>query len=227
MTTPPIDSSVVRWSVPRDEVASALANRPLLIMMHGYGSNEGDLFSLANFLPGEFIVASLRGPNQSGPGFSWFHIDFDPVTGMIRRDIHEVNSATLSLLAWLDDLEVEVGELPRIAVLGFSQGGVMALQLLRHAPERFTAGIVFAGFAVEDDTQAGIERDARLAAVLPPVFWARDPHDPVIHPDLVAFTRKWLPEHSDLDARLYSNVGHSISMEEIEDATEFLRLHAL
>ena len=227
MITPPIDSSVVRWSVPRNEVASALADRPLLIMMHGYGSNEGDLFSLAQFLPPEFVVASLRGQNASGPGFTWFHITPDPVTGMINRDLNEVNSSTESLLAGIDDLEAEVGELSRIAVLGFSQGGVMALQLLRHAPERFNAGIVLAGFAVDDETQAGIERDARLAAVLPPVFWARDPHDPVIHSDLVAFTRQWLPEHSDLDARLYSNVGHSISVEEIEDVVVFLRLHAL
>jgi phospholipase/carboxylesterase len=227
MITPPIDSSVIRWSVPRNEVASALANRPLLIMMHGYGSNEGDLFSLAQFLPAEFVVASLRGQNASGPGFTWFHIEPDPVTGTLNRDINEVNASTVSLLAWLDDLEAEVGELPRVAVLGFSQGGVMALQLLRHVPERFTAGVVLAGFAVEDDAQAGIERDARLAAVLPPVFWARDPQDPVIHPDLVAFTRKWLPEHSTLDARLYSNVGHSISVEEIEDVAEFLREHAL
>ncbi|GAB2817353.1 dienelactone hydrolase family protein [Alpinimonas psychrophila] len=227
MITPPIDSSVVRWSVPRNEVASALADRPLLIMMHGYGSNEGDLFSLAQFLPPEFVVASLRGQNASGPGFTWFHITPDPITGMLNRDINEVNSSTESLLAWIDDLEAEVGELPSIAVLGFSQGGVMALQLLRHAPERFNAGIVLAGFAVDDETPSGRERDARLAAVLPPVFWARDPHDPVIHPDLVAFTRQWLPEHSDLDARLYSNVGHSISVEEIEDVAEFLRLHAL
>lgn len=227
MITPPIDSSVIRWSVPRDEVASALADRPLLIMLHGYGSNEGDLFSLAQFLPSEFVVASLRGPNALGPGYTWFHITPDPLTGMISRDIDEVNSSTLSLLAWLDELEAEVGELQRITVLGFSQGGVMTLQLLRHAPERFSAGIVFAGFAVDDETQAGTVRDEHLSAVLPPVFWARDPHDPVIHPDLVAFTRKWLPEHSTLDARLYSNVGHSISMEEIEDATEFLREYAL
>jgi phospholipase/carboxylesterase len=103
----------------------------------------------------------------------------------------------------------------------------MALQLLRHAPERFAAGVILAGFAAEDSTPAGIERDAHLATVLPPVFWARDPQDPVILPDLIAFTRRWLPEHSDLDARLYANVGHSISMEELEDTVEFLRLHAL
>lgn len=227
MITPPIDSTVVRWSVPRDEVASALADRPLLIMMHGYGSNEGDLISLVSFLPAEFVVASLRGPNSVGAGFTWFHLDPDPVTGVFRRDIDEVNASTQRLLEWIDLLESEVGELPRLAVLGFSQGGVMALQLLRHAPERFAAGVLLAGFAVDDTTQCGIERDALLSSVRPPVFWARDAQDPVIHPELVAFTRKWLPEHSDLDARLYANVGHSISLEEMEDVAAFLRANLL
>jgi phospholipase/carboxylesterase len=58
------------------------------------------------------------------------------------------------------------------------------------------------------------------------VFWGRDPHDPVIGEELIAYTRRWLPEHSDLDARLYANVGHGISMEEIEDVSAFLsRVH--
>ena len=51
MTFPAIDSAAVRWSVPRESVASVLAERPLLIMMHGYGSNEDDLLSLGQYLP--------------------------------------------------------------------------------------------------------------------------------------------------------------------------------
>jgi predicted esterase len=66
------------------------------------------------------------------------------------------------------------------------------------------------------------ERDAALAEAHLPVFWGRDPHDPVITDELVAYTRRWLPEHSHLDARLYSNVGHGISMEEVDDVREFL-----
>jgi phospholipase/carboxylesterase len=227
MTMPAIDSSVIRWSVPRDEVATALADRPLLIMMHGYGSHEGDLFSLVQLLPPEFVVAALRGQHAAGPGFAWFDIEFDSVANVIRRDIHEINESTRGLLTWLDALEAEVGALPNITVLGFSQGGVMALQLLRHAPERFTAGVVLAGFVADDLTPEGIERDAHLATVLPPVFWARDPQDPVILPSLVDYTRKWLPDHSDLEVRLYAHVGHSISLEEMEDASTFLRTHVL
>lgn len=227
MNYPAIDTTAVRWSVPRDEVASALAERPLLIMMHGYGSNEGDLFSLAGYLPEEFIVASVRAPNVAGPGFAWFHIDFDAENATLRRNIDEINHATLSLLSWLDELEAEVGELSRIALLGFSQGGVMMLQLLRYQPERFDCGVLLAGFAAEDHSDQAQILDAHLKEVAPPVFWGRDPYDPVITPDLIDFTRKWLPEHTTLDARMYTGVGHGLSMEEVEDVREFLRQHVL
>lgn len=227
MNYPAIDTTAVRWSVPRDEVARALAERPLLIMMHGYGSNEGDLFSLAGYLPEEFVVASVRAPNEAGPGFAWFHIDFDAENATLRRDIAEVNASTLSLIAWLDELEAEVGELARIALLGFSQGGVMMLQLMRYQPERFECGVLLAGFAAEDHSEPAAQRDAALAQIAPPVFWGRDPHDPVITPDLVDFTRRWLPAHTDLDARLYTGVGHGLSIEEVEDVREFLTNHVL
>jgi phospholipase/carboxylesterase len=98
----------------------------------------------------------------------------------------------------------------------------MGIQLLRHAPERFAAAVILASFVIPDDSPGHDERDAALAVANIPVFWGRDPHDPVIGEELISFTRRWLPEHSDLDARLYANVGHGISMEEIEDVSAFL-----
>lgn len=226
MDFPAIDSTAVRWSVPRDEVARALAERPLLIMMHGYGSNEGDLFSLAQYLPEQFVVAALRAPLSSGPGFAWFHLEFDPIANKLKRDVHEVNAATSSLLAWLDELDREVGGLGSISLLGFSQGGVMMSQLLRHAPERFDAGVLLSGFIVEDTTPGAAERDQALADVSPPVFWGRDTEDPVISQELVDLTRRWLPAHTDLTTKLYSHIGHGISLEEVEDINVFLQANA-
>lgn len=109
-----------------------------------------------------------------------------------------------------------------MTLLGFSQGGAMAIQMLRHAPERCDAAVVLASFATPDSSDGASERDAALAEASVPVFWGRDPHDPVITNELIAYTRRWLPEHSNLDARLYANVGHGISMEEIEDVRDFL-----
>lgn len=227
MTYPAIDSTAVRWSVPRDEVARALTERPLLLMMHGFGSHEGDLFPLAQYLPDSFVVASLRAPNRQGPGFAWFALAPDPVTGSLRRDLNEVAKATKELISWIDELEREVGQSLDISLLGFSQGGVMVTQLLRYQPTRFTAAVLLAGFALNNPSPETVGQDAVLAEVSPPVFWGRDPDDPVISPDLIEYTRRWLPEHSDLTTMLYTQVGHGISMEEIEDVSEFLTAKAL
>ena len=226
MTFPALDSTAVRWSLPRDEVASALADRPLLIMMHGYGSHEGDLFSLVQYVPEKFVVAALRAPLTAGQGFAWFNLEFDPINNTLKRDVNEVNEATASLLAWLDELEQEVGGLGSISLLGFSQGGVMMSQLLRHAPERFDAGVLLSGFVVEDTTPGAVERDQALAEISPPVFWGRDTQDPVISQDLVDLTRRWLPAHTDLTTKLYAYMGHGITMEEVEDVRDFLLSNA-
>ncbi|MEY4102405.1 MAG: hypothetical protein RIR88_539 [Actinomycetota bacterium] len=226
MDFPAIDSTAVRWSVPRDEVAHALAERPLLIMMHGYGSHEGDLFSLAQYLPEKFVVAALRGPLNAGQGFAWFDLQFDPATNTLKRDVSEVNASAQALLAWIDELDAEVGGLGSVSLLGFSQGGVMMSTLLRHAPERFDAGVLLSGFIVEDTTPGAAERDAHLAEVKPPVFWGRDTDDPVISQELVDVTRRWLPAHTDLTTKLYSYMGHGITMEEVDDVSAFLQAHA-
>ena len=53
-----LDESAILWSAPERE----RAGRPLIVLLHGYGSHEGDLFSLSPRLPLAATVASLRGP---------------------------------------------------------------------------------------------------------------------------------------------------------------------
>ena len=50
---------------------------PLLIMLHGYGSNEKDLFSFSGALPDQYTIVSLRAPINIGMGFAWYDISFD------------------------------------------------------------------------------------------------------------------------------------------------------
>jgi len=228
---PAVDEQAIRWSVPRAQVARELscgsgAPRPLLLMLHGYGSHELDLFGLAEYLPSDYVVASVRGLLPAGNGYAWFPLEYDSASDTLLRDANDVNESARVLWTWLDTLEAEVGPVSPIVLLGFSQGGAMGIQLLRHAPERFAAAVILASFVIPDDSPGHDERDVALAGANIPVFWGRDPHDPVIGEELISFTRRWLPEHSDLDARLYANVGHGISMEEIEDVSAFLsRVH--
>ncbi len=53
------------------------AKAPLLILLHGYGSNEEDLFSFASELPEEYFIISVRAPHDLQPyGHSWYDIHF-------------------------------------------------------------------------------------------------------------------------------------------------------
>src|SRR5207245_9690382 len=52
---------------------------PLLLLLHGVGSHEGDLIGLAPYLDGRFYIVSARAPIQLGPGmYGWYHVTLDP-----------------------------------------------------------------------------------------------------------------------------------------------------
>jgi phospholipase/carboxylesterase len=204
-----IDPDAVLWSASeRDR-----AGRPLLVLMHGYASDEADLFGIAAYLPLEPVIASLRAPIPEGPGFAWFsrftNVPGDPLAG-------NADAAARAVLAWLDDQPTAP-----TGLLGFSQGGAMALQLLRLAPERFGYAVQLSGFVVKGD-QPG---DAELAETPVPVFWGRGTLDDTIPTASLDRTTEWLPQHAALDARIYEGMGHAISPTELGDISSFIRTH--
>lgn len=201
-----IDESAIVWSAPEAE----RADRPLLVLLHGYGSHEGDLFGLAPLLPLQPVIASLRAPLRAGPGYSWY--DLDGASHESRAD--GADAAARGLLHWLDGVQAT-----SVGLLGFSQGGAMSIQLLRHAPDRFAFAVCLAGFVVPGEAPA----DARLAEVAPPVFWGRGTHDTVIADSFITATQRWLPHHSTLTERIYEGLGHGVSDAELRDVLGFLR----
>jgi phospholipase/carboxylesterase len=201
-----IDSSATVWSAPERE----RADRPLLVLLHGYGSHEGDLFGLSPALPLGPVVASLRAPLLAGPGNAWF-----PLTADTFAADHGPNAdaAARAVLDWLDTTQST-----SVGLLGFSQGGAVALQLLRLAPERFSYAVMLSGFVV-GESHAG---DAALAARMPPVFWGRGTRDQVIPPLAIQTTEQWLPGHTALTTRIYEDVAHGISNAELKDVSAFI-----
>ena len=216
----PISDAAVVWSVPTEELPQRLADSPLVIIMHGYGSHENDLISLAPLLPEGTVAASLRAPllapHPVENGFSWFLLG-EPGNPRIAG----ADDATTSVLEWLDRVEAQYGTPPGIATLGFSQGGAMALHLLRTAPDRFAAAVNLSGFVVAGT----VHGDRAMTEKRPPVFWGRDVADPVVAGDAVTRTEQWLPEHSTVTAKLYPGILHGVSQEEITDVAAFLRQH--
>ena len=198
-----IDDTATRWSTPdRDGL-------PLLVLLHGYGADEHDLFGLVPYLPEGIAVASVAAPLAPPwpmPGRAWY-----PIDGLDGRSPEAVSVAAEAFLRWLD---AAVGQAPSVALLGFSQGAAVSLQALRLAPERFGAVVALSGYASPGE----LPHDDALAERRPPVFWGRGTHPP----ELIAHTAQWLPGHSDLSGRVYTGLTHSISEEELTDVHRFL-----
>jgi phospholipase/carboxylesterase len=205
-----LDTSAILWSAPERE----RAGRPLLVLLHGYGSHEGDLFGMSPGLPLEPVVASLRAPLAENGGWAWW-TRADSPNG--NPPPERVDAAADAVIEWLDSLEYT-----SVSLLGFSQGAALALQLLRHAPGRFTATVAIAGFVASGDHPG----DAELAVVKPAVFWGRGTEDRTIPAEAVARTDAWLPGHADATIRIYENLGHSISAPMLIDFVAFLRERA-
>jgi phospholipase/carboxylesterase len=202
-----IDDTATRWSSPDR------AGMPLLVLLHGYGADEHDLFGLVPYLPSGIAVASVAAPLAPPwpmPGRSWYAID-----GLDGRSPEAVTVAAEAFLRWLD---AAAGDSPSVALLGFSQGAAVSLQALRLAPERFGAVVALSGYAAPGD----LPGDETLTELRPPVFWGRGTHDDVIPPALVDHTAQWLPGHADLSGRVYTGLTHSISEEELADVRRFL-----
>ncbi len=114
---------------------------PTLLTLHGWGANALDLLALAPYLcGGRFLVLCPQGPLEVpiGPGamgYGWF-----PIALGGPLDLPSLLSAREELRTFLDAALTRYPvDRKKLAVLGFSQGGVMAYSLALGEPERFAA----------------------------------------------------------------------------------------
>lgn len=187
------------------------SKKPVVLLLHGYGSNERDLPGLMDYLPSMPWV-SLRAPLTLQPGsYSWA-----PITVPGNPEASPVEEATVCVWDWID------ANLPAdslIIPIGFSQGGMMATQLLRTRPQRVLATVVLSGFTLGHTQPA----DSILLEQLPPAIYCRGLDDQVINPAAVERTIEWLEQHTSLTAKTYYRLAHSIDERVMDDVAEFLR----
>jgi phospholipase/carboxylesterase len=115
----------------------------LLVLMHGVGSHEEDLFGLADGVPARFHVVSLRAPFAlARDAFAWFVFDVLP-GGARRIDTTQEAASRAAVAQTVNALAEQLGVPPARTVLGgFSQGGIMALSLLRTRPGLLAGALV-------------------------------------------------------------------------------------
>jgi phospholipase/carboxylesterase len=146
-----------------------------LVLFHGRGADEHDLFPLLDYLDPErrLVAATPRGPLSLPPGGAHWYV----VREIGFPDKETFDSSFELARAWLDAFADETGVPPERTILGgFSQGAVMTYALgLGDGRPRPAGMIALSGFIPTVD---GFELD--LTPPLPPVAIGHGTYDPVI-----------------------------------------------
>jgi phospholipase/carboxylesterase len=154
---------------------------PTIVMLHGWGANAHDLLGLAPILHGgEALVLAPQGPvafevAQGILGFGWW-----PITPSRELDPEAFERARRALRGFLDEACRRYPvDRRKLVLLGFSQGGVMAYDLVLSEPERF-AGLIALSTWLPEALDKGIPSQEALQnfpALV--IHGTRDPMIPV------------------------------------------------
>ncbi len=153
MTTAPLSlEHIVRPSSLTDKKV------PVLFMLHGYGSNEDDLFSFAAELPEELCIVSVRAPYTLQPyGYAWYAINFDADKGKWSDDEQAIQSRE-KIVQFIDEAcTAYYLDTQNISLLGFSQGTILSYSVALSYPSKIKNVIALSGYINEGILVDGYE----------------------------------------------------------------------
>ncbi|HLT65033.1 MAG TPA: alpha/beta fold hydrolase [Flavobacterium sp.] len=193
---------------------------PLIILIHGYGSNEEDLFSFAPELPKNAFIVSVQAPYQVPPyGFAWYAISFDADMNKFSDDAQAIKSRDL-LVEFIDELCAKYPiDQKDVNLIGFSQGAILSYALAVTYPEKVNKVVALSGYFNADIMQPKADLSVydhlkifgshgTVDQVIP-VEWARKSAD-LLKPYAISFQYKEYP------------VGHGVAPQNFYDLKAFL-----
>jgi len=202
------------------------APRQLVVFLHGYGADGNDLIDIGRAWQGLLPQAAFVSPHAPEPcgqaptGRQWFNLTF--------RDPNErwvgVNKATPVLEHFLD-AELKRRNLPAsgLALVGFSQGTMMALHLgLRRA----TAPLAIVGYSGLLVVPPDLKPEAFAAEIKsrPPVLLVHGDQDDLIPAQALFQASSGLASLGiGVEWHLSAGIGHGIDQEGLRHGGEFLR----
>jgi len=124
---------------------------PLLVMLHGYGSDEKDLFSFAQELPKDLFIISARAPFTMEPyGNAWYAINWNTTTGKFS-DTEQAKKSVVLIANFIDELIAKYPvDKENVTLFGFSQGSILSYAVALNYPEKIKNVIALSGYIQEE-----------------------------------------------------------------------------
>ncbi|MFM2213651.1 MAG: Carboxylesterase 2 [Bacteroidota bacterium] len=157
---------------------------PLLLLLHGYGSNEEDLFSFASELPEEYYVVSARAPYDLLYGsYAWYAINFDADENKFS-DIEQGKQSRDLIASFIEELQATYPiDKENVTLIGFSQGSILSYAIALSYPQKIQRVVALSGYlntdmavadyASNDFTNLKIFASHGTVDQVIPVDWAR------------------------------------------------------
>lgn len=196
---------------------------PLLLLLHGYGSNEEDLFSFASELPEEYYVISVRGPYDLSYGsYAWYAINFDADENKFSD--HEQAKESRDLIAnfineLVDNYSIDANN---ITLIGFSQGCILSYAVALSYPEKVQRVVAMSGYLnleiakenYADNDFKNLKIFASHGAVdqVIPVDWARKAKPVLDHLGIETIYKEY-------------PIGHGVSPQNFYDFSNWLQIN--
>jgi phospholipase/carboxylesterase len=198
-----------------------LEKNPLLLLLHGYGSNEADLFSFASELPDEYYVISARAPYDLQYGsYAWYAINFDADQNKFSDHDQAILSRDL-VVRFIEELKVQFPiDSSNITLIGFSQGSILSFSIALSYPNIVQRVGALSGYLNLDLNSENYQNNdysnlkifashGTLDQVIP-VEWARKT-DPILKKLGINSTYKEYP------------IGHGVSPQNFFDLKDWLQ----
>jgi phospholipase/carboxylesterase len=143
------------------EPKTILDKNPLLLLLHGYGSNEEDLFSFASELPDDSFVVSVRAPYDLQPyGHAWYAIHFDADENKFS-DNKQAKESVLLIAEFIDQIaQKHPIDVQNINLIGFSQGAILSYATALTYPEKIAKVVALSGYFNQDIVPEVIDASA-------------------------------------------------------------------
>lgn len=132
---------------------------PLLILLHGVGSNEMDLFSFVKQLPDKYLVVSVRAPITLSEGsYAWYQVDFS--SGKPKFSFTEAEKSRVLIIQFIEQLKQKHAfDVKQIYLCGFSQGAIMSYSLALTRPDLIKGIAAMSGRILEEIKPLMVSKD--------------------------------------------------------------------
>lgn len=192
----------------------------LLVILHGYGANEYDLFQLSDAFTRKSHVVSLQAPYQLYPeSYAWYAIQFDEVKGK-WSDIAQAKEIVEQLHVFIQALK-EQYQVRYIDLLGFSQGAILSYALATKYPQQYSKIMALSGYFNKELNE--VSNDAAFDQLK--IYASHGAEDPVIPLSWSAEIPSALDElHIEYEHFVFQDMGHTINQENLNSLVQWYYL---